>query len=59
METRHLVFLIVVLVTSVLLIRGVVGLLNGDIGTVARQAAIGLIVFTFGIALVSRWDDIG
>jgi len=59
METRHLVLLIVVLVTSVLLIRGVVGLLNGDIGTVARQAAIGLIVFTFGIALVSRWDDIG
>ena len=59
METRHLVLLIVVLVTSVLLIRGVVGLLNGDIGTVARQAAIGVIVFTFGIALVSRWDDIG
>jgi hypothetical protein len=59
MQTRHLVLLIVVLVTSVLLVRGVVGLLNGDIGTVARQAAIGLIVFTFGIALVSRWDDIG
>lgn len=59
METRHLVLSIVVLVTGVLLIRGVVGLLNGDIGTVIRQAAIGVIVFTFGIALVSRWDEVG
>lgn len=59
METRHLVLLLVVLVTSVLLVRGVVGLLNGDIGTVIRQAAIGVIVFTFGIALVSRWDEVG
>lgn len=59
METRHLVLSLVVLVTSVLLVRGVVGLLNGDIGTVMRQAAIGVIVFTFGIALVSRWDEVG
>ena len=59
METRHLVLSIVVLVTGVLLVRGVVGLLNGDIGTVIRQAAIGVIVFTFGIALVSRWDEVG
>ena len=59
METRHLVLAIVVLVTGVLLVRGVVGFLNGDIGTVIRQAAIGIIVFTFGIALVSRWDEVG
>jgi len=59
METRHLVLSLVVLVTSVLLVRGVVGLLNGDIGTVMRQAAIGVIVFTFGVALVSRWDEVG
>ena len=59
METRHIVLVLVVLVTSVLLVRGVVGLLNGEIGTVARQAAIWLIVFTFGIALASRWDEVG
>ncbi|RJX50784.1 hypothetical protein [Halonotius pteroides] len=59
METRHIVLVLVVLVTSVLLVRGVVGLLNGEIGTVARQAAIGLIVFTFGITLASRWDEVG
>jgi len=59
METRHFVLAIVVLVTGVLLVRGVVGFLNGDIGTVIRQAAIGIIVFTFGIALVSRWDEVG
>lgn len=59
METRYIALLLVVLVTAVLLVRGAVGLLNGEIGTVARQTAIGLIVFTFGIALVYRWDEIG
>lgn len=59
METRHLMLTIVVLVTSVLLVRGVVGLMNGDVGTVIRQAAIGIILFVFGIALVSRWDEVG
>ena len=59
METRHLMLTIVVLVTSVLLVRGVVGLMNGDVGAVIRQAAIGIILFVFGIALVSRWDEVG
>jgi hypothetical protein len=59
METRQLVLTIVVLVTGVLLVRGVVGLMNGDVGTVARQAAIGLILFAFGIGLVYRWDEVG
>ncbi|ERH06159.1 MAG: hypothetical protein J07HN4v3_01769 [Halonotius sp. J07HN4] len=59
METRYLVLGIVVLVTSVLLIRGVVGFRNGEIGTVARQGAIGLILFAFGIGLVYRWDEVG
>lgn len=59
METRHLVFVIVVLVTGVLLVRGAVGLAHGEIGTVARQLAIGAIVFAFGSALAYRWDTIG
>jgi len=59
MQTRHIVLVLVVLATSVLLVRGVVGLLNGEVGTVARQAAVGLIVFTFGIALAVRWDEVG
>jgi len=56
MKTRHIVL---VLVAGVLLARGVGGLHNGEIGTVVRQAAIGLIVFTFGIALAARWDKVG
>ena len=59
METSQLVFALVVLVTGVLLIRGVVGFANGEIGTVARQLAISLIIFMFGTALAYRWDDIG
>jgi hypothetical protein len=59
METRYIALILVLLVTAVLLIRGAVGLANGEIGTVARQTAIGVIVFSFGVALVYRWDDIG
>lgn len=58
METRYIALILVLLVTAVLLIRGAVGLANGEIGTVARQTAIGVIVFSFGVALVYRWDDI-
>jgi hypothetical protein len=59
METRYLVLALVVLVTLVLVVRGVVGLLNGEIGTVARQFGVGIIIFAFGVALVRHWDEVG
>jgi hypothetical protein len=40
-------------------VRGVVALEAGDVGTVARQVAVGAIILAFGIALYRRWDAVG
>jgi len=59
METQRTVFVLVVLVTAVLVVRGVVAIQNGAYGTFGRQMGVGAIVFTFGIALVRYWDQVG
>jgi hypothetical protein len=59
MDTRWAVLALVVIVTAVLLVRGVVAVRNGAFGTVGRQLGVGAIVFTFGIALVRYWDQVG
>lgn len=59
METRQAVLALVLLVTTVMLVRGVVAILNGDIGTVGRQAGVGAIVLAFGVTLVRHWDEVG
>jgi TRAP-type mannitol/chloroaromatic compound transport system permease large subunit len=59
METRQVVLALVVLVTLVIVVRGVVALGAGEFGTVARQGAIGAVVLAFGIGLYRRWETIG
>jgi len=59
METRHAVLGLVLVVTLVMAVRGGVALLNGDVGTLARQIGVGGLVFAFGVALYRSWDDIG
>jgi len=59
METRHAVLALVLVVTLVMSIRGVVAVLEGDLGTFGRQVGVGGIVFVFGLALYRNWDDIG
>lgn len=59
MDTRHAVLLLVVLVTLVMGMRGVVAALDGDIGTVARQVAVGGLVLAFGVGLYRNWNAVG
>jgi hypothetical protein len=59
METRHAVLGLVLVVTLVMAVRGVVALLNGDVGTLARQVGVGGLVFAFGVALYRYWDELG
>jgi len=59
METRQAALALVLLVTTVMLVRGVVAILNGDFGTFGRQAGVGAIVLAFGVALVRHWDEVG
>ena len=59
METRWAVLALVLIVTAVLLVRGVVAVGNGEFGTVARQLGVGAVVFAFGISLVRYWDNVG
>jgi len=59
MDTRHAVLSLVLVVTTVMAVRGVVALVEGDVGTVARQAAVGGIVLAFGVGLYRNWDAIG
>ena len=59
METRHAVLALVVVVTTVMLVRGAVALQNGAYGTVGRQLGVGAIVLIFGLALVRNWDQVG
>lgn len=59
METRWAVLVLVVLVTAVMVVRGVVAIRNGAVGTFGRQMGVGAIVFTFGVALVRYWDEVG
>ena len=59
METRWAVLALVVIVTAVMAVRGIVAIQNGEFGTVGRQFGVGAIVFTFGIALVRYWDQVG
>jgi hypothetical protein len=59
MDTRHAVLLLVVLVTLVMGVRGVVAALDGDIGTVARQVAVGGLVLAFGVGLYRNWNAVG
>lgn len=59
METQWAVLVLVVLVTAVLVVRGVVAIQNGAYGTFGRQMGVGAIVFTFGVALVRYWDQVG
>jgi len=40
-------------------VRGVVALLAGDAGTVARQVAVGGILLAFGVGLYRNWGSIG
>ncbi|MFC7228785.1 hypothetical protein N0B31_15350 [Salinirubellus salinus] len=59
METRHAVLALVLVVTTVMAVRGAVAVGNGEFGTVARQGAVGAIVLAFGVALYRRWDTLG
>ena len=59
METRHAVLALVLVVTAIMLLRGVVAIRNGDYGTFGRQVGVGGIVFAFGVALVRHWDRVG
>ena len=59
METRHAVLALVLLVTTVMVLRGAVAVLSGDFGTFGRQLGVGGIVFAFGVSLVRHWDRIG
>jgi hypothetical protein len=59
MDTRWAVFALVVVVTAVMIVRGIVGIQNGEFGTVGRQFGVGTIVFAFGVALVRYWDRVG
>ena len=58
-EARHAVLALTLLVTTVMAVRGVVALAAGDVGTVARQVAVGGFVLAFGVALVRRWETLG
>jgi hypothetical protein len=59
METRHAVLGLVLVVSAVMGARGVVALLDGDVGTVARQAVVGAFILAFGVALFRNWDAVG
>ncbi|MFD1686806.1 hypothetical protein [Halobellus litoreus] len=59
METRHAVLSLVAVVTLVMTVRAVIAGLNGEIGTVGRQFAVGGIVLAFGVALYRNWETIG
>jgi hypothetical protein len=59
METRHGVLALVLVVTALMLGRGLVALTRGDVGTVGRQLGVGAVLLVFGLALVARWDEIG
>jgi len=59
METRWAVLALVLVVTAVMVVRGIVAIQNGAFGTVGRQVGVGAIVLTFGVALVRYWDRVG
>jgi hypothetical protein len=59
METRSAVLILVVVVEAVMVARGVAALAAGDVGTVARQVAVGGIVLAFGVGLYRDWDAVG
>ncbi|SEO19199.1 hypothetical protein SAMN04487948_1014 [Halogranum amylolyticum] len=59
MQTRHAVLGLVLVVTTVMGIRGVVAILDGDVGIFARQVAVGGFILAFGVALYRNWDAIG
>ncbi len=59
METRHAVLSLVALVTFVMAVRAIVAALNGELGTVGRQLAVGGIVLAFGVALHRNWETVG
>ena len=59
METRHAVLSLVAVVTLVMAIRAVIAGINGEIGTIGRQLAVGGIVLAFGLALFRNWEAIG
>lgn len=58
MDVRHAVLALTLLVTAVMTVRGAVALTAGDVGTVARQAAVGGFVLVLGVALSRRWDTL-
>ncbi|SFK66084.1 hypothetical protein SAMN04487950_0449 [Halogranum rubrum] len=59
MQTRHAVLGLVLVVTAIMGARGIVAILNGDVGTFARQVAVGGFILVFGVALYRNWDAIG
>jgi hypothetical protein len=59
METRHAVLGLVLVVTAVMGTRGVVAVLDGDVGTFARQTVVGGFILAFGVGLYRNWDAIG
>jgi uncharacterized membrane protein (DUF373 family) len=59
MATRHAVLTLVVVVTLVMGVRGIVAVLDGDVGTLLRQVAVGGILLAFGVGLFKQWDDLG
>jgi len=59
METRRAVLVLVLVLTLVMGVRGVVALRAGDVGTVARQVAVGGILLAFGVGLYRNWGSVG
>jgi hypothetical protein len=58
-ETLQTVVGLVLSVTPVMGVRGLVAVRTGDVGTLARQVAVGGILLVFGVGLYRRWDTIG
>lgn len=59
MQTRHAVLALVSVVATVMAVRTVVAIGNGEYGTVGRQVGVGGIVLAFGIALYRNWETVG
>jgi hypothetical protein len=59
MDTRHAVLSLVAVVTLVMVVRAVAAGMNGEVGTIGRQLAVGGVVLAFGLGLYRNWEAVG
>lgn len=55
MNTNDWALVLVVVVVSITLALGIAALSAGDVGTFARQVAIGVFLLAFGVGLYRWW----